>query len=253
MINPFTELVGPRRIRPLVAWRAWKVLQTDPEATGEVFKMINALQGVGSNRVFNRMKITLDGEAMIAEKPDLVAALSDRDTLRAMPDGSLGRRYLKFMEDEGLAPGMLLDASDEAPTRGQGQSDEERWLGNRLRDMHDIYHVMTGYGRDPLGELCVLSFSNQQTRSRGIAFLIKMAEYGEGKLTPNRDMHAAIMEGRSHSKSAAWFPEIRWEEKLNQPLDKLREEFGVVPPKTYEAIKRTWAEAAQGASLPEAA
>lgn len=253
MINPFTELVGPKRIRPLAAWRAWKVLRTDPDATGEVFKMINALQGAGSNRVYNRVMSTPDGEAMIADKPDLVAALSDRDALRAMPEGSLGRTYLKFMEDEGLAPGMLLDASDEAPARGQGQSEEERWLGNHLRDMHDIYHVMTGYGRDPLGELCVLSFSNQQTRSRGIAFLLKMAEYRDRKFVPNRELHSAIMEGRTHSKSAAWFPEIRWEEKLAEPLDKLREEMGVAKPEAYKALRKIWSEAAQRESLQDAA
>lgn len=49
----------------------------------------------------------------------------------------------------------LVAASEEIP-RGVGLSADEQWLANRLRDIHDLQHVLTGYGPDPLGELCLV-------------------------------------------------------------------------------------------------
>ncbi len=48
---------------------------------------------------------------------------------------------------------------------------QQRWYNARLRDMHDLWHVVTGYGRDSFGEACLLAFSYAQTRNRGIAFI----------------------------------------------------------------------------------
>ena len=45
------------------------------------------------------------------------------------------------------------------------------WYSRRLRDVHDIWHVLTGYGTDALGEACVVSFSYGQTRNLGFAFI----------------------------------------------------------------------------------
>ena len=39
-----------------------------------------------------------------------------------------------------------------------------------MRDSHDLYHVVTGYGRDGLGEICVLTFGNAQFHNHGIGF-----------------------------------------------------------------------------------
>ena len=43
-------------------------------------------------------------------------------------------------------------------------SEDEIWLADRLRDIHDLQHVMTGYGRDPVGELSLLSFMKIKPR-----------------------------------------------------------------------------------------
>src|SRR3546814_16483062 len=42
-----------------------------------------------------------------------------------------------------------------------------QWYGYRLRDTHDLMHVLTGYGRDALGEQCVLLFTHGQNPSHG--------------------------------------------------------------------------------------
>ena len=42
-------------------------------------------------------------------------------------------------------------------------------FGNRLRDMHDLWHVLTGYGMDEAGEAANLAFNLGQIWSLGIA------------------------------------------------------------------------------------
>ena len=37
------------------------------------------------------------------------------------------------------------------------------WMGRRTRDSHDIWHVLSGYHRDALGEACLVAFSYAQT------------------------------------------------------------------------------------------
>ena len=37
--------------------------------------------------------------------------------------------------------------------------------------MHDLWHVVTGYGRDELGEACLLAFTYAQNKNRGVGFI----------------------------------------------------------------------------------
>ena len=41
----------------------------------------------------------------------------------------------------------------------------------RQRDAHDLWHVSTGYGRDPLGELCLLAVTWRQLGNPGILLM----------------------------------------------------------------------------------
>ena len=40
------------------------------------------------------------------------------------------------------------------------------------RDMHDLRHVVTGYGRDELGEACLLAFNYAQNKNKEVATLL---------------------------------------------------------------------------------
>ena len=65
---------------------------------------------------------------------------TDRDALRAMPDGSFGRAYLEFVETQNLSADGLIDASD----TGMDFEDEDfKRYASRTRDMHDLWHVLT--------------------------------------------------------------------------------------------------------------
>ena len=77
------------------------------------------------------------------------------------PPGHLAHAYCDFMEREGLTAQGLVDEFDRFAKHHEQFRDQFRWYLDRMRDVHDMLHVLTGYGRDALGEACVLAFTLQ--------------------------------------------------------------------------------------------
>ena len=65
----------------------------------------------------------------------------------------------------------LAEASEAGGLEDLGDPDVSLYR-RRLRDSHDLFHDVAGYGRDALGELCVLSFGTAQFYNHGIAFIL---------------------------------------------------------------------------------
>ena len=103
-------------------------------------------------RNFQRFAASARGRALLAERPSLLAALSDRGALARMPEGSLGRAYLAYLERNGFEPGGLLPLQHRVQERwereeGAPRLDEMRnWLRDRSILAHDLFHVLTDYG-----------------------------------------------------------------------------------------------------------
>ena len=201
------------RIRPLEALRALRTLSNDPDDTAQVFRILRALPG--GDRVFRRFEKTEGGRRLLAERPDLLATLSDRDALLAMPPGSLGRSYAEFVASEAISADGLVDASSAGADEDRWQDADHRFVGERLRDMHDLWHVVTGYGRDLLGEAALLAFTFAQTRTPGIGVIVGHALWvARGDFAPARPI---IWQGFRRGLRAEWLPAEEWEKLLPEP------------------------------------
>ena len=98
------------RLRPIAALRAVQNLMRNREDTQQVFLLIEALRGKTTLRQFARFQQSDTGRAMLAERRSLLARLSDRQSLAAMPAGSLGRAYYEFMIEEDLSAEGLAES-----------------------------------------------------------------------------------------------------------------------------------------------
>ena len=142
------------------AVRGIRALLAKPDDTSQVFRIIRAASGHSFERLFRRVKQDPSGARILAEQRGLLDALSDRERLRGLADGSLGREYARFMDAEQISADGLAEASlPDQPQDPSPLGPEAEVLGERLRDMHDLWHVTTGYGRDLLGEAALLAFS----------------------------------------------------------------------------------------------
>ena len=127
------------RIQPLMAIRALRRLLQNPEKTEEVFIILRALTGRSVLNAFDRFKSMPTGQAILTKERDLVALLDNRQALRALPEGSLGRAYLQFVEREAISAGGLIEASE----RDLDFADADfKRFANRMRDQHlSLIHI----------------------------------------------------------------------------------------------------------------
>lgn len=212
------------------ARRALGVLVADPERTDQVFEITRALSGRADVRNFRQLLRHPDGVALLTERPSLLAALSDRSALARLPEGSLGRAYLAFMVTADLSADGLVDASMQGETDGRdGFSDEAAWFFDRLRDMHDLWHVLTGYGRDEAGEAANLAFTYGQIGNPGIG-LIVLAAALLGPRSAWFHWQRYLFRAWRRGRRACWLPAVRYEDLLVLPLAEVRRRLGMAAP-----------------------
>lgn len=240
--SPTRQSPQSDRIRPLEALRAVRALIADPDDTARVFDVIDALSGRNGELTFERFRRSATGQRLLEERPDLLATLSDRERLLTLPPDSLGRTYGEFMSREQISADGLVGASEEG---GRGPDpylpEERRWFGARLRDMHDLWHVVTGYNRDLAGEAALLAFTYAQIRNRGIGFIVAAAWWKAG--SENRDARRLIREGYRRGCRAEFLPAEDWEALLEVPLAQVRSRLGVGDPPQYEQMRSAGAPA----------
>ena len=163
----------PAIARP-VQWKRLK-LHLDRLAAGRpehilesAYSVGDAIGGMSDERHLRRLWRSERGRALLASGSSLPDALADRDALRSMPPGSLGRAFLDFAERHGIDVRALLE-SEHAVSRDYAQLDPmRRWLSDRLTVSHDLWHVLAGYDATPPGESALMGFSlPQRANDRG--------------------------------------------------------------------------------------
>lgn len=237
---PYIDPARPKpRRRPLKAWHHMQKLIADKEDTEQVFHIIEALNGDSTRRDFLKFAATEKGAARLGERADLPSMLDNHEPLRALPPESVGRHYIAFMEREGLSAAGLVAESQKHRDYHQKFDDDYLWYMNRLRDTHDLDHVLTGYGRDALGEATLLGYSHGQHGGMGISFISFMGGRQVSKHVPkSARIGQVIKEGRENGKRAKPLVYENIEALLHEPIDQARERLGIAKPVKYrQALK----------------
>jgi len=225
----YALLAHDTRLKPLDALRAVRRLMANPDDTRQIFSIFRALRGRSGVNAFRRFEQSPTGAAVLRERRVLLNVLNDRAALSVLPPGSVGRTYFDFMEEEKLTADGLVQASqdwDSDPV-SPGMS----LYRERMRDAHDLTHTVTGYGRDPLGELCLLAFMYAHSRNLGMAFIVAM---NWGKLS--KPARTAVREAWRNGRKARWMQDMDWEALLPRPLADVRRECGIADPALYRAV-----------------
>lgn len=191
-----------------------------------MFGLLDALDGPFFEGWFRRFCGTRVGRRVLDEDRDLLSLLADRAFLATLPAGSLGRAYDDFVGRENLSPETLVEASTVGEDSWDTWGDRERIrFAERLRDQHDLEHVVTGYGRDEIGETELLAFDLGQSTSLGLAVLA-----GLGWLEAERDERRRIIAAFRRGRRSAWLPATDWENLIGLPLVDVRSVLGVGEP-----------------------
>lgn len=228
---------APARLRPprrdwAAALAALRRLLRDKDATAEVFAVMAALNGNATQQGYRRLLTTAEGGRLAYHREELAEKLGDRAWLASFAPGTLGAAYRDFTAAGGVTPEGLVAVSNQVMT---GIEHPVAWHGRRIRDSHDLWHTVTGYGLDSLGEASLVAFSYAQTRALGWAAIALGAAFKSRK-GPRQPYGRAILEGYRRGKAARWLPEQDWLALLPLPLDEVRARLGLIEPRRYLSI-----------------
>lgn len=208
-------------------------LMKNKEDTTQPFLFFDATCGPQTERNFERYLTSPEGQKRIAERFDLAAALSDRARLGALPAGTLGRTYFEFMRAEGLTAEGFMEIEAEADISGLRLEPVRRHFLETGFHLHDIFHVMLGYGRDFVGEACILAFTATQQRLNPILTLAYSMGIKEKLVYRGLPVFDCIREAEAIGKSAKWTLEADWRRLLTTDLTAVREELNIQLPTVY--------------------
>ncbi len=202
----------------LVRWRralhALARVMKNPDETDQVLVFTNL---ANARHRDERLDVFFDdprGERLFAERRALDSRTIDLDALAQLPEGTLGHAYATFMRAHGLTP----DVFDGRPS--DVRDDRAAYVIQRLRQTHDLWHVVTNAETDPAGEVALQAFTYAQLRAPGSGILAALGMLRSLPYTREvvRDSVELYRLGRD-AEALAVFP---WEDHWTTPLVEVR-------------------------------
>lgn len=216
------------------AFTALRRLLADANDTVQVFRIMRALNADVSKKGYERLLRTAKGGRIAYQRVELAETFSDPAFVTRFAEGSVGAAYARFLKETGYSAQGLAAVSRTDGDAREAQHPYE-WYARRTRDVHDIWHLLTGYrADDPLGEACLTAFSFAQTGGLGWAVIAggaALRALRAGSLTEVR----AIWEGYRHGRRADWLPGEDYERLLAEPLNGARIRLRISDPVAYHA------------------
>jgi ubiquinone biosynthesis protein COQ4 len=193
-------------------------------------RFLLATEGNTFERSFTAFAATPAGRDLLERRPNSCALVRNRSMLAACPPGSLGDWYADFMTGQGFDEQLYLNMAIE---NGARLADPARaWFRTRVEGSHDMRHVLTGYGPDKLGEICLLSFRFGQICHSGMLCLTFLG-FTNLKLCGITPALAPLLEAYRRGRHARPLDSLPWENQLAQPLSTIRANLGLTPPQHY--------------------
>jgi ubiquinone biosynthesis protein COQ4 len=222
-----------RTIRPLAALRAYGRLVKNKEDTVQVFEIMNALSGMATPNGY--LKLTRKAGGVAFAREELADKFRDPKWLAQFAPGTVGAAYREFMARENLSVDALAQ-DNRSISPFIDAPHVYAWYGRRLRDVHDVWHVLTGYGRDALGEACIVSFSYAQTGNLGFGFIGAASAFRIRKGARHVPARRAVWEAWRNGRKARWLPALDYAKLFAEPLDQARERLGIRTPEVYYSV-----------------
>ena len=198
--------------------KGFLMLLRDPKATDSVFEIVEGFRETAAYRhAWEHVRSVPESAQIIEER--YIPPTPDLKNLSALPEGTLGRVYADHMIRLGLDPAFFpkIEATDDIA-----------FMMLRMREAHDIWHVVAGFATDVPGELGLQAFGLAQTHNP-----LSIALIGGGLLRTLKsatELDAIMNEvsrGWRRGREAAPFFAQRWEAGWELPIAEWRRDLGI--------------------------
>jgi ubiquinone biosynthesis protein COQ4 len=204
----------PTLVRWRRALRALTRVMLDPTQTDQVLVFSNLANAAHREERLDMFYTDPRGQQLFAERRSIDSSNVDLDALAQLPEGTLGHAYATFMRAHGLTP----DVFDGRPP--DVRDDRAAFVIQRMRQTHDLWHVVTNAETDPAGEVALQAFTYAQVRapSSGILALLGMLRSLRYTRDVVRDVRELYRLGRD-AEPLVLFP---WEDHWATPISDVR-------------------------------
>jgi len=223
----------PPRVRMLRALRALAGIVADPDQTELVLEFSNLINAGRREEALHLFFDDPAGAKLYAEGRALDSKTIDLDRLAALPEGTLGRAYARFMKSHGLTP----DVFDGPPA--DVHDPRAAYVIQRIRQTHDLWHVVTNAETDPAGEVALQAFTFAQLRAPSSGILAAVGTLRGVRHTRQivRDTAEMYRLGLRAGKLALF----AWEDHWETPIAEVRRMLGLPEqPRTVGGYSVGW-------------
>lgn len=195
-------------------------MMLNPEGTDSVFDMEDGLLKSKSTQELLRFTSKDPSvRSMIDER--YLQPIPDTEALSRLPKDTLGYRYFYHLDSQGFDPDYYrkIDVQNDID-----------YVMMRIRQTHDIWHVVTGFDTHPLGEIAIKAVELAQTHRPMAAAICAGGVYRYMLKQPDEfaDCLESIVAGYHMGLQSKALLAMKWEELWDRKLEDLRERLGVV-------------------------
>ena len=235
-LPPFPGTTGRRDWR--TAFEAIRKLLANGDDTVQVFRIMRALNVGATETGYARLLATPDGGRMAYDRLELATIFAQPGFADQFAPGTVGAAYRDFLASTGYSADGLAEVSREG-SEMEDVVHPYAWFGRRVRDTHDIWHIMTGYKADEsLGEAALVAFSYAQVGGLGWAFIGGAAALKSLRVTKNTLFAKAVWEGYRNGRAAQWLSGEDYLKLMHEPIEVARARLGIRQPVAYLKAQR---------------
>ena len=193
-------------------------LVINPNKLGEVFEIADAIQDPAAlDAIIARVSRDAACAAAFDERHRFKV---DLPALQRLPVGTLGRVFAEHMIAAGLDPAALPDLPS---------PDARRFFRAHMYETHDIWHAVTGFSADPIGEVGLQAFYLAQIRGGLPPMLLAVGfarvAFFEREMAPT--LMDAVARGWRMGNAAKPLFGTHWDELWTTPIADIRRHFGI--------------------------
>ena len=162
------------------------------------------------------------GRRILRDRPRITSKSMSVTKLRDLPESSVGRAYVSWLDREGVSP-------DTRSSVRYIDDEECAYVMQRYRESHDFYHALTGLPVFVEGEVALKAFELANT----LLPMTGLSLFAITRMTPSeraRFWNTYLPWAVSNGLRSKAVINVYWEEELERDVDDLRRELGIERP-----------------------
>lgn len=173
------------------------------------------------------------GRQILRERPRITSTSLDLEKLRQLPDNTIGKTYINWLDREGVSPDTRVPVK-------YIDDEELAYIYQRYRECHDFYHSITGLPIIIEGEIAVklLEFMNIGIPMSGLGAL-----FAPLRLKPSqkeRLYNIYYPWGFKSGLNSKPLINVYWEKILEEDINEFRHKMGIEQPPDLRNLRKKY-------------